>query len=172
MKNETVAIAGKGKRYIEHCGIVQRLLDAITDRMFVVFGFNYCQRYARFEIQHVVCTADAAFVACSFLSSHNYPAGSQIDLFAHLALSMPASRSNRRGDKFGADVSFAELFFVHAWSLCLREQAMTRAGRRPFIIDSRIYLRCRAWTMGIFLVGVFLSANSCHYLIQIADPFV
>jgi hypothetical protein len=130
MKNETVAITGKGKRYIEHCGIVQRLLDAITDRMFVVFGFNYCQRYARFEIQHVVCTADAAFVACSFLSSHNYPAGSQIDLFAHLALSMPASRSNRRGDKFGADVSFAELFFVHAWSLCLREQAMTRAVRR------------------------------------------
>jgi len=58
VKNKTIAITGKSKRHIEHGGVIQCLLDAVTDAVFVVFGFNNGQRQIGFQIQNVIGSAD------------------------------------------------------------------------------------------------------------------
>src|SRR5690606_14645991 len=60
VKQKTVAVAADGKGYVELFGVIQRLLHAIAQPVFVVFGFDNGNGFVGLVVQYIVGAAGGA----------------------------------------------------------------------------------------------------------------
>src|SRR3990167_5295911 len=120
MYKKAIAIATNGKGGIQHFGIGQCLLHAVSDRKTCLLGFNDCNRYVGAGVQNKVSPLWAAFVfgildpSSQLAANHDSSIG-EAYFFAELML-LPPCLHQRRRDEFCADIAFAELAFVHVVS--------------------------------------------------------
>lgn len=110
VQQETIAVAADGKGRIEHFGIGQGLLHAVTDGKSGLLGLDNGDRDVRAGIQHVIGALGAAFGfrvadARGELATDHHPAVGEFHLFTKLVL-LPAGLLNGGGDELGADVTF------------------------------------------------------------------
>ncbi len=111
MEQEAIAVGAEHKRDIQRSSVVQALLHAAADTMVVVFGFDDRQWDVGFPRQQEV--GILPFASFDGLAAYMYLARREVILFANLILNVPASRSDSRHNKLGADVAFTELLFIH-----------------------------------------------------------
>ena len=84
----------------------------MADGVFVVFGFDYCDRNAGFPIKDIVGELLFLLIAGRHVAPDHNGAGRESHFAANLSQLIPPGIFNRRRDKQIANVYFAEFFFV------------------------------------------------------------
>ena len=111
MFEERVAIGAVGEGHVQHLGVVQGLLHAITDGVIVILGLNDSNGDVGFAVKDVVGSFGPA-PADQLASDDHSPLG-QADFFAYLCLHVPTGLLHDGwGDEFGANVLLAEGLFL------------------------------------------------------------
>src|SRR3546814_3482122 len=95
MEQEAVAVAGEHEGHVERFGIVERLLHAGADAVFVVLGLDDRQPQVGLAIQDEVGAPRLA--AAVELAADDHPTLGEADFFADLVLDVPASRLDSGG---------------------------------------------------------------------------
>ena len=112
MKDKAIAIGSKDKRHFQQSGVIQSLLHAFANVMFVGFGFHHRQRHAGLVVQHDI--GRFHFLAGSRLTTHHYLAITQFYFLTDLSHVVPACGFYGREDELGDDVGFGEFRLVDA----------------------------------------------------------
>jgi len=109
MLKKRIAIPTIDKWNIKRFGIFKRLLHTGADRMFIVLGLNNCER----QVAAVIKNKIGAFFlsAKNSFAAHDNPAGGEAILLANLLLQIPSGSSQRRENKFGANILLGKFFF-------------------------------------------------------------
>lgn len=116
VEQEAVAVGADREGGIEHFGVVESLLHALTDGEAAAFGFDDGDGDVRVGVEHVVGALGAAGPVGIVLShrkraAHEHAPLGECHLLAEMAL-LPAGFRDRGGDALGADVPLAEGFLV------------------------------------------------------------
>ena len=111
MKQKGISVAAEDKGNLQGIGIAQGLLHAIADSMVVVLGLDDGDGDVGFVVEDVVRPLAFGCVPAGQLATHDDGSGGEGDLLTDLGLG-PARTHHRRGDELGADVPFAQAFFI------------------------------------------------------------
>ncbi len=111
MKQKPVAVGAEDVRDLQHLGIGQPLLHAVTQRVLVVLGFDDGDGDIGLVEQNVV--GPLVLGPAVKLAADDNAAFGEREFLANLRSNIPARAFKRRSDELGADISFGELFFTH-----------------------------------------------------------
>jgi hypothetical protein len=111
MEKEGVPVRGEDEGDIEGSGILEALLQAVAYGVVVVFGLDEGHGDIGLIIENIVGPFGLA-PGNQFAADDN-PAFSEEDFLTNLGLDVPARLFKSGGDKFGADIPFAESLFIH-----------------------------------------------------------
>ena len=114
MEDEAVAVAAKDEGDFEGFGVAEGLLDACANGVVVVLCLDDGDGDIGLVVEYVV----SAFLCASGVEFSPYidAAIGEGDFLANLILNIPARCLDLGRDELGADVAFAEVFFIHAAS--------------------------------------------------------
>jgi len=110
VEQKAVAIAAKHTRDIEDLRVVQGLLNAGADRMFVVLSLYDCNGNVRLIVEDII----GPFFLSSrgqFTTNIDFAIGKR-NLLQKLSQSIPTRLLYGRGNVFGTDVPFGKEFFI------------------------------------------------------------
>jgi hypothetical protein len=115
MEQKTIAVAAEDERHIQRSGIAEGLLHSRADRVVVVLGLYDRERNVGLVVKDVIHPLLGS-TGMNF-STHIDATIGEAHFLANLSLQIPSSRHKAGGDKFRADIAFAERFFIHATRL-------------------------------------------------------
>ena len=128
VEQKAVAVTAKDKRYLQQFGIAKPLLHTVTESVFVIFGLNDCYGHIGFVKKNIISTLTLG--AGVQLAAHNNAPFGQGKFFTYLGSNIPPRLLQSRGDEFSADITLAELTFIHgAASLAERRHLPLRASQ-------------------------------------------
>ena len=111
MKQEGVTVAAEDERDVEDFGVIQRLLDARADCVFIVLRLNDGDGNVRFVIENVVGPLPGS-TGVEFPPDIN-PAVREADFLTHLVMKVPPGLDKMGRDELGTNIALAEGFLVH-----------------------------------------------------------
>ncbi len=111
MKHKAVAVGGEYKGNIQRGGVFQRLLHPVAHGMVVVLGLDQGDGNIGLVIEDVIGALGLA--ARDQLAADDDAALGETDFLANLEHGIPSGLYDGGRDELGADVAFAEVFFVH-----------------------------------------------------------
>ena len=111
MKDEAVAVAAEDKGYFEGFGVAECLLDPCAGGVVVVLSLDDGDGDIGLVVENIISTFLCA-TGVEF-SPDIDPSIGEGDFLANLVLDVPARCLDLGRDELGADVAFAEIFFVH-----------------------------------------------------------
>ena len=114
MEQEAVTVAAKHERGVESIAVGESLLHAVAKAVVIVLGFDDGYRHVLLVAQNVIRAPP--FAPSMQPATHNDAARSERNLFAHLAVHVPASLLQSWINELTADVPLCELFLVHMLS--------------------------------------------------------
>lgn len=109
-KTDTVGTEGEGN--VERLGIIESLLHAISDVVFVVLGFDNGNGDVRPVVQNVVGTL--GFAASVHLAPDDDSPLGKCYFLAYLGVDIPSSADDGQSDVLGTDIALGKVLLGHS----------------------------------------------------------